>query len=72
MDKNSRDGCLILAWCGLLGALLQTMGLVRYALRTPQVISPQDWVGLSLYVLSIVAFAFLALAGFKCASRTKV
>lgn len=65
MDKKSHNGYMVFAWSGLLGALLQTMGLVRYALRLPE-----DWVGLSLYAISIVAFALLALVGFLRAYRT--
>lgn len=45
-----------LAAGAVLAGLFQVIGLIRYVGRLPE-----DWVGISLYVVSIAAFALLAL-----------
>ncbi|MBD3384410.1 hypothetical protein GF407_05715 [candidate division KSB1 bacterium] len=47
---------LIISVCALIAASLQMIGLIRYAGRLPN-----DWIGILLYVVTIIAFLLAAL-----------
>jgi hypothetical protein len=47
---------LIAAVCSTVACLLQVIGLIRYLSRLPD-----DWVGIGLYIATIVAFALGAI-----------
>jgi hypothetical protein len=52
-----------LAAGAVLACILQVIGLLRYASRLPD-----DWAGITLYIVTIVSFALLAL-GFILQTR---
>lgn len=59
--KRTRN--LWLAAAAVLACIFQVIGLVRYVSRLPD-----DWVGITLYAVSIAAFALVAL-GFYLQTR---
>ena len=58
MKKVKTKKLLILAIVAVLACILQVVGLLLYLNRLPD-----DWVGIGLYIATIVAFAIVA-AGF--------
>jgi hypothetical protein len=58
LDKNKRL-YPIFGWAAALATVLQTAGLVRYISRLPN-----DWVGISLYIVTILAFAGISAGAF--------
>jgi hypothetical protein len=52
MNISRSQGWLIGAICTAVAMVLQTIGLIRYISRLPQ-----DWLGIALYCITIVAFA---------------
>lgn len=60
MKSNDRTRNLIFGWGGLIAAILQVIGLLRYIDRLPD-----DWIGIALYVISILAFSVLSFFGFS-------
>lgn len=60
MKSNDRTRNLIFAWAGLIAGVLQLIGLLRYVDRLPD-----DWIGIALYVITILAFAALSFFGFS-------
>jgi hypothetical protein len=57
MKTNGSGGMLVGAICLAVACALQIVGLIRYVGRLPA-----DWVGIGLYIASIIAFAVAALA----------
>ena len=58
LDKNKRLNP-VFGWAAALAAILQTAGLIRYINRLPN-----DWVGISLYIVTILAFAGISAGAF--------
>ena len=58
MKTVKKNRLLVLAAVAALACILQVVGLVLYLNRLPD-----DWVGIGLYITTIVAFALVA-AGF--------
>jgi hypothetical protein len=58
LDKNKRL-YPVFGWTAALAAVLQTAGLIRYINRLPN-----DWVGISLYIVTILAFAGISAGAF--------
>ena len=48
-----------IGWAALIGAVFLAIGLVRYLNRLPD-----DWVGITLYVINIVAFLIIGLGDY--------
>ena len=46
---------LTVAISAIVACILQIMGLIRYLIRLPE-----DWVGIVLYIATIIAFALIA------------
>jgi len=67
MRNRKSKGLLIAGFSALTACVLQIMGLIRYLGRLPE-----DWVGISLYIATIVAFLTVALGFFiQWRKRTK-
>ena len=49
----------ILGWLAALAALLQAIGMIRYINRLPD-----DWVGITLYVITLLAFIVASAGAF--------
>lgn len=58
LDKNKRLNT-VFGWAAALAAVLQTAGLIRYINRLPN-----DWVGISLYIVTILAFTGISAGAF--------
>jgi hypothetical protein len=56
MKITKPKGLLIAAVCSAIASLFQIIGLVRYLGRLPD-----DWIGIALYIVTIVAFALGAI-----------
>jgi len=61
--KDSRRFRLI-GWSGAIAATLQTVGLIRYIQRLPE-----DWVGITLYTITLIAFIAVSIGSFVQASQ---
>jgi len=49
----------LIGWSSVVAAILQTVGLIRYIDRLPQ-----DWVGITLYVVTLLAFIAVSIGSF--------
>jgi len=49
----------LMGWSGAIAATLQTVGLIRYIQRLPQ-----DWVGITLYIITLIAFIAISIGSF--------
>jgi len=58
LEKNKRL-YPVFGWAAAIAAVLQTAGLIRYINRLPN-----DWVGISLYVVTILAFVGISAGAF--------
>jgi len=56
--KDSRRFRLV-GWSAVIAATLQTVGLIRYIQRLPQ-----DWVGITLYTITLIAFIAAGIGAF--------
>jgi len=57
--KDSRRFRLV-GWSAVvIAAALQTVGLIRYIQRLPQ-----DWVGIALYTITLIAFIAVSIGSF--------
>jgi len=56
--KDSRRFRLV-GWSAVIAATLQTVGLIRYILRLSQ-----DWVGIALYTVTLIAFIAVSIGSF--------
>ena len=63
MNESRSRGFLIGSGIAAVACILQIIGLLRYVERLPD-----DWVGLGLYFVTIIAFALVAF-GFYIQSR---
>jgi len=56
--KYSRRFRLV-GWSAVIAATLQTVGLIRYIQRLPE-----DWVGITLYTITLIAFIAISIGSF--------
>jgi len=56
--KDSRRFRLV-GWSAVIAATLQLVGLIRYIQRLPQ-----DWVGITLYTITLIAFIAISIGSF--------
>jgi len=56
--KDSRRFRLA-GWSAVVAATLQTVGLIRYIQRLPQ-----DWIGITLYTITLIAFIAVSVGSF--------
>ena len=56
--KNPRS-LRIFGWSDVVAAVLQTIGLIRYINR-----SPDDWIGITLYTITLLAFIAVSAGAF--------
>ncbi len=56
MKITKPKGLLIAAVCSVIACIFQIIGLVRYLARLPD-----DWIGITLYIVTIVAFTLGAI-----------
>lgn len=66
MQNKEKRRYFWIAAAAALAGVLQLVGLVRYANRLPD-----DWVGITLYVITIVAFAIASLGAYLRARQAK-
>jgi len=57
-NKDSRRFRLM-GWSGAIAATLQTVGLIRYISRLPD-----DWIGITLYTITLIAFIAVSIGSF--------
>jgi hypothetical protein len=65
MKATNPRGYLIAAVIAVIACTVQIVGLLRYIDRLPE-----DWVGIGLYIITIVAFALVAF-GFYVQSQKR-
>ena len=63
--KDSRRFRLM-GWSAVIAATLQTVGLIRYIQRLPQ-----DWIGIILYTITLIAFIAVSIGSFIQARKTE-
>lgn len=56
--KDSRRLRLV-GWSAVIAATLQTVGLIRYVSRLPG-----DWIGITLYTITVIAFIAVSIGAF--------
>jgi len=61
--KDSRRFRLM-GWLAIIAATLQTVGLIRYIQRLPD-----DWIGITLYTITLIAFVAVSIGSFIQASQ---
>ena len=61
--KYSRRFRLV-GWSAIVAATLQTVGLIRYIQ-----LLPGDWVGITLYTITLIAFIVVGIGSFIQAGR---
>jgi hypothetical protein len=49
----------LMGWSGGIAATLQTVGLIRYINRLPE-----DWVGITIYIITLIAFIAVSIGSF--------
>ena len=49
----------LFGWSAAFAAILQTIGLIRYINRLPD-----DWIGIALYAITLVAFVLVSIGSF--------
>lgn len=54
----------LVGWSAIVAATLQTVGLIRYIQRLPG-----DWVGITLYTITLIAFIVVGIGSFIHAGR---
>ena len=66
MNNQNPRNLRIFGWIAALAALLQTIGLIRYINRLPE-----DWVGITLYAITLFAFIAASAGAFIQARKTE-
>ena len=56
----------LFGWSAAIAAILQTVGLIRYVSRLPD-----DWVGITLYVVTLLAFIAVSIGSFIQAGQNR-
>ena len=49
----------LFGWSAAIAATLQTVGLIRYVSRLPD-----DWVGITIYTITLIAFIAVSIGSF--------
>jgi len=57
----------LFGWSAAIAATLQTVGLIRYISRLPD-----DWVGITLYVVTLLAFIAVSIGSFLQAGQKRL
>jgi len=63
--KDSRRFRLV-GWLAAIAVILQTVGLIRYIDRLPE-----DWIGITLYIITLIAFFAVSIGSFIQARQKK-
>ena len=64
--KNPRNLC-IFGWSAAVAAVLQTIGLIRYVNRLPD-----DWIGITIYAITLLAFIVASIGAFLQARKLAI
>jgi hypothetical protein len=54
----------LMGWSGAIAATLQTVGLIRYISRLPE-----DWIGITIYAITLIAFIAVSIGSFFLANQ---
>lgn len=64
MTKKDAKRLQLFGWLAAVAALCQTIGLVRYIKRLPD-----DWIGIALYAVTLMAFVLVGVGSFIQANQ---
>jgi len=56
----------LMGWSAFIAATLQTVGLIRYIKRLPD-----DWIGIALYAITLLAFIAVSIGSFIQAAQKR-
>ena len=59
MTKKETKRLQLFGWLAAVAAICQTIGLIRYINRLPD-----DWIGIALYTITLVAFVLVSVGSF--------
>ena len=59
MTLNDSRRFRLMGWSGAIAAILQTVGLIRYIDRMPE-----DWIGITLYTITLIVFIAVSIGSF--------
>ena len=59
MNKKENNRFRLFGWLAAIAGLFQAAGLIRYVNRLPD-----DWIGISLYAITLVAFVLVSIGSF--------
>ncbi|HSG44487.1 MAG TPA: hypothetical protein VLA72_15165 [Anaerolineales bacterium] len=59
MTTKDSQSFFVMGWSGAIAATLQTVGLIRYISRLPE-----DWVGITIYAITLIAFIAVSIGSF--------
>jgi len=65
MNNGNQYNFRIFGWLAALAALLQAIGLIRYVNRLPE-----DWIGIMLYTITLLAFTAASVGAFIQARKS--
>ena len=63
MNQKKGKNLRSFGWLAAIAASLQAVGLIRYLNRLPE-----DWIGIALYAITLVAFILVSIGSFLQAS----
>ena len=64
MTKKEAKRLQLFGWLAAVAAIFQIIGLVRYVNRLPD-----DWIGITLYAITLVAFVLVSIGSFIQANQ---
>ena len=64
MTKKEAKRLQLFGWLAAVAAICQIIGLVRYINRLPD-----DWIGITLYAITLVAFVLVSIGSFIQANQ---
>ena len=59
MKRNEAKRFRLFGWAAAIAAVLQAIGLIRYLNRLPD-----DWIGITLYAVTLLAFILVSIGSF--------
>jgi len=59
MTNKDSQRIHLMGWSAVIAATLQTVGLIRYISRLPE-----DWVGITIYAITLIAFIAVSIGAF--------
>ncbi len=59
MFKKEARQLRLFGWAAAIAAILQMVGLIRYIGRLPE-----DWIGITLYTITLIAFIAVSIGSF--------